>query len=191
MAELLIALAILGIIATFTIPKILDSSNNSKLASIAKETGSMISGAYTSYKTNNTVPYDLMATPANLTDLMNYVEIDQTTTAGANQTPADGGSTLQTCSATLQCIKLHNGAVIQIDTGATFGAADPAPNNPATTTAIPFNIDPDGTGAAASTATFVLFYNGRLTTREKASAVTLTSTLTPVATDPAYIDSWN
>ena len=50
LAELLIALAILGVIATFTIPKILDSGSNSQWNAIGKEAAAMVSGAYQSYK---------------------------------------------------------------------------------------------------------------------------------------------
>jgi prepilin-type N-terminal cleavage/methylation domain-containing protein len=37
LAELLIALALLGIIASFTIPKVLESSTNAKYKAMAKE----------------------------------------------------------------------------------------------------------------------------------------------------------
>ena len=50
LAELLIALAILGVIATFTIPKILDSGTDSKRNAIAKEIAATVSGAYQNYK---------------------------------------------------------------------------------------------------------------------------------------------
>ena len=53
LAELLIALAILGVIATFTIPKILTSQANSQRNAIAKEVMSMISGAHQQLKSNN------------------------------------------------------------------------------------------------------------------------------------------
>lgn len=43
LAELLIALAILGVIATFTIPKILQSQQNSQIKSVAKESYASIS----------------------------------------------------------------------------------------------------------------------------------------------------
>ena len=52
LAELLIALAILGVIATFTIPKILDSGSSSKHNAIVKEAAGMISGAFQVYKLN-------------------------------------------------------------------------------------------------------------------------------------------
>ena len=54
LAELLIALAILGVIATFTIPKILDSGSNSKWNAVTLEAVSMVSQAYQLYKMENT-----------------------------------------------------------------------------------------------------------------------------------------
>lgn len=46
MAELLIALAILGVIATFTIPKILSSQNDAKRFAIFKETIAALNDAF-------------------------------------------------------------------------------------------------------------------------------------------------
>jgi prepilin-type N-terminal cleavage/methylation domain-containing protein len=53
LAELLIALALLGIIASFTIPKVLESSTNAKYKAMAKEAAGMISGAYQNLKLAN------------------------------------------------------------------------------------------------------------------------------------------
>lgn len=46
LAELLIALSILGVIATFTIPKVLQSQQNGKYNTMAKEAIATISQAY-------------------------------------------------------------------------------------------------------------------------------------------------
>jgi prepilin-type N-terminal cleavage/methylation domain-containing protein len=195
LAELLIALAILGVIATFTIPKILDSSTNGKLTSIAKETASMISGAYSSYKQNSTPAFNMMATQTNMADFMNYVRVAQATTAGAFQTPASGTNFSNGCTANLAsatpCLVLHNGAYLQFDSAATFGT-DPAPNNPASTSFINFNVDPDGTGAQAGAVTFILYYNGRITTYAAAGSPALVGgATTPTAADPSWIANWN
>lgn len=42
LAELLIALAILGVIATFTIPKVLTANQNGTFKAIGKETAAML-----------------------------------------------------------------------------------------------------------------------------------------------------
>ncbi len=46
LAELLIALALLGVIATFTIPKVLQANTDAKYNAEAKETIQMIANAY-------------------------------------------------------------------------------------------------------------------------------------------------
>ena len=55
LAELLIALAILGVIATFAIPKVLNSQQDGKLNAIGKETAAALSEAYQVYRLNSTV----------------------------------------------------------------------------------------------------------------------------------------
>ena len=53
LAEVLIALAILGVIAAYTIPNVITSSNNEGFNSKAKEAMGMISDAYLRYKQAN------------------------------------------------------------------------------------------------------------------------------------------
>ena len=55
LAELLIALAILGVIATFTIPKVLNSSSSSENSAIFKEAAGMVSGAMQAYQQQNSL----------------------------------------------------------------------------------------------------------------------------------------
>lgn len=71
LAELLIALAILGVIATFTIPKILATQTNGKYNAMAKEAAGMVSDAYRLYKASNTV--SASTKPSDLTPYLNYV----------------------------------------------------------------------------------------------------------------------
>lgn len=54
LAELLISLAILGVIATFTIPKIIKAQQDAKFNAIAKEAATMVTGAYQQYQSQNT-----------------------------------------------------------------------------------------------------------------------------------------
>jgi prepilin-type N-terminal cleavage/methylation domain-containing protein len=177
LAELLIALGILGVIATFTIPKVLFSAQGGQNTAVAKEAASMISGAYTSYTLQNgTVATD--TTAGAFTQYMNYVAEDTAAT-----TAAVGGKA--NCSATLRCYRLHNGGVLQLNTTNNF-------NGSASTNAIYYNLDPDGAGVA-DPVTFVLYYNGRLSTAEKQAAGTATggTPVTTVTGDPSYIQNWN
>jgi len=174
LAELLIALAILGVIATFTIPKVLNSTTSSQNTAIAKEAASMISGSFSAYQLNSTVVSG--TTPAQLTSFMNYVSVDTATTYSTG---------MVACSGTVPCLKLHNGGVMEYQAAQNFAGS-------ATTNAIYFNIDPDGAGTATA-ATFVQYYNGRFTTYQNRDTGTTTSAapLTPVGTDPSYIQNWN
>lgn len=180
LAELLIALAILGVIATFTIPKVLNAGQSGQNTAIAKEAASMISGAFSAYQLNNSVASTTK--PSDLTQYMNYVSVDTATNfaAAANQQ----GTALAACTAGLQCLKLHNGGVIQYSTGNSFGGT-------ATTNAIYFSVDPDGTGTQGSI-NFIQYYNGRLTTGQNKDAGTTTTSsgVTAVGTDPGYLLNW-
>lgn len=176
LAELLIALAILGVIATFTIPKVLNSATSGQNTSIAKEVAGMISGAFSAYSLNNTV--STSTEPESLTPYMNYVSIVTSGTIGG----------LETCSATLPCLQLHSGGVLQYGTGNTLSGTG-------STDAVLFNLDPDGSGSAGA-ATFVLYANGRLSTRgagapgTSGAGTAATDKVTAITTDPSYISSW-
>jgi prepilin-type N-terminal cleavage/methylation domain-containing protein len=106
LAELLIALAILGVIATFTIPKILTTQQNSKYNAMAKEVASSFAEAYRLYSKSNTV-----TTATKVTDLppyLNYVSVDTSSTADDHYTWPS-----QPCgNGTFTCLKLHNGGII-------------------------------------------------------------------------------
>jgi len=173
LAELLISLAILGVIATFTIPKIIGAAGNGQNTAIAKEAASMVAGAMSTYQLNNSLSSG--TTGGNLTPYMNYVALDTST-----------AYTTFTCSgaAVAPCLKLHNGGVLQYS-GKSF-------NGNGTTNALWFNVDPDGAGTQTA-ATLVLFYGGRLSTGQQAGSTTtdVTGIATSITTDPAYIQNWN
>jgi prepilin-type N-terminal cleavage/methylation domain-containing protein len=178
LAELLIALAILGVIATFTIPKIIGSASNGQNTAIAKEAASMISGAYSTYTLTNGAATGIGASA--LTQYMNFVSA-ATATDLADST---SGLNLAACSATFACLRLHNGAIVQYDTAQTFGGST-------VNHAVPFNVDPDGTGPQGAI-TFWQFYNGRLSTGGQAGTPTSAGgTITTTTTDPAYLATWN
>jgi prepilin-type N-terminal cleavage/methylation domain-containing protein len=74
LAELLISLAILGVIATFTIPKLLQVQQQSSYMGIAKEAMATISGDYGAYISKNKLS-TTVGTP-DLTPYMNYLIVD-------------------------------------------------------------------------------------------------------------------
>lgn len=102
LAELLIALAILGVFATFTIPKILTAQQNSQKSAAAKEVIAAVSAAYQSY-TYTSGTYGGM-TFGNITPYLNYVAVDTTSSMDAHV----GANANYTCSGRL-CLKMHTG----------------------------------------------------------------------------------
>jgi prepilin-type N-terminal cleavage/methylation domain-containing protein len=156
LAELLISLAILGVIATFTIPKIISAQQNSQYTAEAKEAVAMITGAYQQAQQDGVVTSG--TTPYNLTPYMNYVSID---TSG---TLIDGIPSYAsfTCNNSSPCLKLHNGGVLYLQ-GYSFSG----------TTNLHFiqvGFDPNGvrditTGAdgPGKTVMFDIYYNGFVT----------------------------
>jgi prepilin-type N-terminal cleavage/methylation domain-containing protein len=190
LAELLIALAILGVIATFTIPKVLQSQADSKYKAIAKEAAASVSDAYQAYKLKNTVGAGF--TLANLTPYLNYVKVDSVTTLDELY----GTAGTMDCT-TYLCLRLHNGSMLDGD-GTTFGGTG-------TTNMIYFAIDPDGKltePGSPATGTgkkilFILYYNGRMTTMGQCLPGSTSTYWTPgTCPDPAgYPDppwfSWN
>jgi prepilin-type N-terminal cleavage/methylation domain-containing protein len=179
LVELLISLAILGVIATFTIPRVIFPAQTGQNSAIAKDAAAMISGAFSAYQFNNAV--SPTTTAGSITQYMNYVK---TTTSGSITGMASA------CAATDSvCFHLHNGGILQMDENATFNAD--ANNALNTTDAWIFNVDPDGNGTATEI-TFVLYSNGRLTTRGALGAnASEDASMDQVVTDPSYLQNWN
>jgi len=154
LAELLIALLILGEISTFTIPKIIYSQQNQKYNAVAKESAAMISGAYQQYQYSGNSITTMSA--GALTPYFNYLSID---TSGTLIDDVSTGGSI-TCSAANPCFKLHNGATIH-HWGDNFCSTPP--------TAIPYDLDPDGvysgtTNGSGKSVRFFLYNTGRITT---------------------------
>ncbi len=167
LAELLIALAILGVIATFTIPKILVSQQNGQYLAVAKEDIAAVSGAYQAYKLNNT------ASGANgmpdFTPYLNFVK--QVSTISIDDNPNDAAS-IDCTDNNFVCLKMHNGSILMFHLYETFGGT-------AATNAVFFQVDPNGQLDVNSTADgpgkglgLRLFYNGRLATEAEIPATT-------------------
>jgi prepilin-type N-terminal cleavage/methylation domain-containing protein len=130
LSELLIALVILGVIAAFTIPNVLQSQQDKRFNAIAKETAGMITGAYDAYRLNNAVTASTDS--RDLTPYMNYVSINTSITIDGYQT-----DTTQLCSSTTPCLRLHNGAILLYSTSNSFC-------DTGTTSAVYYFLDPDG-----------------------------------------------
>ncbi|HEY9746906.1 MAG TPA: type II secretion system protein [Oculatellaceae cyanobacterium] len=183
LAELLIALAILGVIATFSIPKVLNTQQEGKFKVIAKESAGMVSEAFQAYLMSNSLTEDTHA--QDLKGYINYVSRDTT----SNIDGAYGNGSVS-CTGTNVCLRLHNGAVILIP-DISFGGT-------ATTNAVYFYVDPDGQDGGVPNGTgnsvvFFLYANGRLTTWKNKLANTTTSfgvEADCASCDPPWF-SWN
>jgi prepilin-type N-terminal cleavage/methylation domain-containing protein len=163
LVELLIALAIMGILAAFTIPPLFQvpaSSQTRKYSAIATDTAFMILVAYEQYRAAN--PTVSMSTTAGaLTPYMNYVSTDTSTPVDDWQTGTTWG-----CNTTQRCLRLHNGAIlIYDDTDFNFRAGSTNNDN-----VLLFQIDPDGkvtdgtTNGPGKALAIVLYYDGYVRT---------------------------
>jgi len=183
LAELLITLAILGTISSFTIPKVLQSQQNTEYKSIAKESAGMVSSAYSAYKLQNSA--DTTTKLGDITPFLNYVSVDTASQIDDRQTAS--AITIQ-CTAARVCLHLHNGSVLLYKS--------PAFNGTASTNGVEFYVDPDGvvtdgtTNGPGKTLHFILYYNGRLATRGTLEPNTLVGGFTYTTPDPAFDPPW-
>jgi type II secretory pathway pseudopilin PulG len=148
LAELLICIAILGEIATFTIPKVLTAQQSNSWKAAAKETAGTLSAAFQQFKFQSSL--SASTTPGNLTQFLNYVKVD--TTSSINHVD---GSTVA-CTATTPCIRLHSGSLLYYDFTDNFGGT-------ATTNYIYFIYDPDGiNNSTVHSIAFDIYYDGHV-----------------------------
>jgi len=105
LAESLIALAILGVIATFTIPKILSAQQSSKYNAAAKEAAGTLPAAYQGYYAQNGLSAGTSV--GSLTQYINYVATDSTSTIDLWQTGAT-----RACNGFYSCLRLHNRGIL-------------------------------------------------------------------------------
>jgi prepilin-type N-terminal cleavage/methylation domain-containing protein len=184
LAELLIALAILGVIATFTIPKILSSTGTAQFKAVAKETAGTIATTLQDYSVTNAITTGTLA--SSLMANVNYVSLITTT-----GTTTATGLPVSCATAGITCLQLHNGAIMQYKAADTFGGI----NN---TNYVSVNLDPDGTkaGNTSDVLGFRLYYNGKLTVSTNSSEqpsgtpTTCGSPLTEATATPSWF-TWS
>jgi len=140
LSELLVSLAVLGLIAAFAIPKVLTAVNEAGVKAIGKESISMVSSSFDSLRADSNGFLPRSTSAANLVAKMNFVSL---------ATPTTG-------SVSPQVMTLHNGGRISYNENDTFVGTGPLPNG-----SIVFNVDPDGTGNAGAISV-LLGYDGRV-----------------------------
>jgi prepilin-type N-terminal cleavage/methylation domain-containing protein len=184
LAELLVSLLILAEIATFTIPKILTSSQSTQSNAITKEAAAMMTAAFQQAQLSGSITASTK--PSDLTPYLNSVSFD---TSGASIDALPGYAS-DTCTIGHPCLRLHSGAAVWLSDNNTFGGT-------ANNYALQFAIDPDGqlkgttSDGPSKAIKFVLYYNGRLSTVGTADATTCNSSVCPFGAPAATNDpSW-
>ncbi len=182
LAELLIALAILGVIATFTIPKILVAQQAQQNKAVVKEAIGMVSAAYQQAQLAGVVNSNTRL--SDLLPYMNYSKLD--TALVVDSIPGWAGDT---CSGSRPCIILHNGAVLLIE--------DTYFNGTNTTNCVQFLIDPNGKQDILTTADgpgksiqFNMYYDGFITTRGQSKPNSCHSGYCNYGGNPVYDPAW-
>lgn len=178
LAELLIALAILGEIATFTIPKIIASQQNGQRNAQMKETVATIAAAYQQAQLSGIVTSSTRL--QHLTPYMNYASVDTSATIDDHV-----GFGSLSCNGGVPCYRLHSGALLMDRAG--FGGT-------ATTNAMVMHLDMEGNYSGSTTGSgksvqIILFYNGRIASRGQLSTG-FTSSLGAWTTEPNADPSW-
>lgn len=185
LSELLVALTLLGIIASFTIPKVLGTAQQNDYKYRVQMAASMIVGAYTRYRQDNTVTINTK--PSDLIPYMNYARLDTSGTVLDDHYTLSG--TASTCINASPCVLLHNGARIRFYDPESFGQLAPD-------YAIIFQVDPDGqltdnttNNNGKLTELYLYATNGRIATRGEITDQTYTS-FTGRSPVPAYVSPW-
>jgi prepilin-type N-terminal cleavage/methylation domain-containing protein len=186
LAEVLITLIILGIIAAFAIPSLFQTPNSTlanRQTTRASSIAFMILNAYERYRSENaTVPTTMSAT--HLTPYMNYVSVD---TSGANvdQHPT---ALSRACNGTTPCLNLHSGGKLLLWNEQFAGSS--------TTHCIQFLFDPDGaySGSSADSSgksvQFQLYYDGTIRSRGTAKTNSCNSITCGFGPNSALDPSW-
>jgi len=169
---------ILGVIATFTIPKVLSAQQSQQKTAVLRETAAMVAAAYQTALSNGVVTSNTRL--QDLTPYFNYLSVDTSAVIDDTVGYAD-----QTCNGGIPCYKLHNGAILMDRAG--FGGTG-------TTNVMIMHLDPDGTYNGGTTGDgksvqLILYYNGRITSRGQIPASIL-SALGTWATDQNADPPW-
>lgn len=182
LAELLISLAILGMIATFTIPKLILAQQNGQYAASAKEAAAMVAAAYATSSSTQTITSGFRF--GDLTPYMNFITIDTSSTI-------DDKYTLGTLSCNVSspggCLVLANGGKLRYTNDTLVGTAS--------TNAIEFYFDPNGTSSGTTNSPdksvhLFIYYGGRITSRGNTTANTVAAGVTYASANSTFEPPW-
>ncbi len=186
LAELLIALAILGVIATFAIPKLLQTQRDQQYSATAKEMIAATSSALRTLEGKRLLGSNTKF--GDLTSFLNYVSVD--TVTKVNNRAAGAAAYLDCADPTLGCLRMHNGGMLVYPAVRCFGGTS-------STHVIEGTFDPDGVQNSVTSVRFILHYNGRLDTDATVPTGIATSMLCDgsvnlgaYSSGPTYDPSW-
>lgn len=184
LAELLMVISILAVIATYSIPKILVVQQNGRLNAITKEAVSMVSNAYHLHKLNG--QSSAMTQANQLTPYLNYVKLETSNDDNCGTDSPMGVVTITPCGTAYgvgyAMVRLHNGALLELRSGHFMGTS--------ASHAVHMVLDADGkaTGNGDSVG-LVLYHNGRITTFENCSEIANLPGVCPLANaDPDWLN---
>lgn len=160
LAELLITLAIVSVVAAFTIPKFASNSSpgySTKYTAVIKNAVYTVLNAYEAYRLEHAaIPTTLGI--KDLTPYMNYSSMDSSGSTTIDHTQTNG---TKTCNTSNPCVRLYSTAMLLYENAVQFGGTS-------TTNAIFFSIDPDGkntdntTNGPGKAVEFWLYYDGKI-----------------------------
>ena len=183
LAELLIAMVLLGVIGAFTIPKVLQSQQTMRYKAVTKADAAAVVAAYQTFLSNGNV---IKGTTSmnDLTPYLNYVRYDTTSWMDADP---DNGFGVWFCASVSPCYHMPNGSVLE------WASADGSFGNTANTNAMFFLVDPDEKSSGSKAQSFYLYTNGNLTTNGGAAPLTCDGNACwpPSSTDDLPWFAWN
>lgn len=166
-AEVLIAISMVGVLAAMLVPGITNNTNQEKLLGITQEAIYEVSRGYAQWQKVNGPP----TASTTLTGIIGNMNVVRVINDGSFniQVPNTTAPAVQavfnsSCNATTPCALLHNGAFIQYDADQSFSGFPRPTDAPGfNINALHFFVDPDGPGSQKATG-FYMFYSGRITT---------------------------
>jgi prepilin-type N-terminal cleavage/methylation domain-containing protein len=148
LVELLICLAILGILACLTMPSLLNtaaSSKNSQQTAAAKDTFLMVLNAFEQHKAQHGDTVSSMEAK-DLTPYFNYVSV---VTGGQLVDDMEGSGSVTCDGSSINCYALHNGGILYfyVQGSVSDGFCD----NGSNPSGFPMKFDPDGVYGGSTT----------------------------------------
>ena len=186
LAELLVTLAILGVIAAFSIPKLMAAQQSQQNIAIVKEAASILTGAVTNAAADGNL--NASTRLIDLTPYMNYLRIDSSGTQTIDGIPTISP---RTCNPGNPCIYFHNGMVLaSYVSNVSFSGTN-------TNNCIEVYVDPNGHQDTSATAdgpykavSLLVNYNGAVTTRNNPRNGSCISSAGTALPNTIYDPSW-